>query len=228
MRPYFFSMLFLLCALVGNSQSDSSKHKTNNEQRDLVNLKVDFTNMINPEDPSLLFSVEYFLKPYFSINHEAGYVVSIQTEDLGESFEGFKTRHEFRWFFNENDQKQTRLYTSVNFQYRYLAMKDRYTLGYECDDFNGNCEYLKNFIGKVKTDRYVVQVRMGIQSHLSNRVICEFDAGLGYQKYDVRRSSLNGGRLMEPNRFFDEDDFATKPYVSVSGKLGFVLFKKSG
>lgn len=228
MKQVFLNVFFLVCFLSVKSQHDSVKNEVNFQNTDLLNFKVDFTNLINPQDPSLLVSVEYFLTKNFSANHEAGYIVSVNSSDRGEildAFTGFKTRHELRWFVANENNRNVRPYASVNFQYRYLAIEDRFTLGYECDG-SGNCEYLKNFIGEVKTDRYVVQVRFGLQSHLSERLIFEFDAGLGYQEYKLRRSSIKGGRFVESNRLISEDSFGTYPYLSVSGKLGFVLFKK--
>lgn len=216
---YFFFGVFIFCKLAAIGQ-----YETNHLKRDLVNLKADFTNLINPQDPSLLLSVEYYVHPAISLNHEFGYVLDIVTEDEGDAFQGFKTRHEFRWYFTQGEDPSDRFYTSVNFQYRYLAVDDRYTLGYECD--SGGCEYLKNFMGKIQTDRYVVQFRLGLQSHLTRRLILECDAGIGVQYYDVRRSSIHNGRFMESNRLFSEEDFGRKPYLSISGKLGYVLFKK--
>lgn len=222
MQQLMLALVGLLIAPTVVAQHDSYDSASH---RNGLNLKFDLLSLLDPRDPAFMFSAEYWVRPDLSINHEAGLVLGLSGEDGDAEFEGYKMRHSLRWYLeDESLSSDSRLYTSLNFMYRYLAVTDRFTLGYDCAQF-GMCEYLKNYIGTVRTDRYGLQIRIGFQSHLSSRMLFEADAGLGYQYYDLRRSSINGGRFVESGRFFNESDFGWKPFLTLSWKLGFVLVK---
>lgn len=220
-------LLFLVCLAMlfktAEAQYLENDSVSDLFSQDLINAKVDFSNIINPVDPSLLVSVEWLMTPQVSLSQEAGLVTGLRLAEETTHFKGVKVREELRYYMAAFGG-DNRVYGSFNVSYRYLGVNDRYTLGYGCDEFE-NCDYYRSFNGTIKTDRYAAQMRLGLNSRLSDRLFMEIDFGFGMQQYDLRRSSaLDEGRFMENNRFFEEGDFGRQPYLTMSGKLCYSVF----
>lgn len=190
---------------------------------DRMILKGDFFNVVNPEDPSLLLSLEYFLNPWLSISQEAGIVAGVLSQDDPESFFGLKSRQEVRYYFSEFGE--SRIYVSLNWMYRYLEVRDEYILAFGCGDF-GDCDYYQNYQGKIKTDRSAGQLRFGLSGKLSNKITLEADLGLGLRNYTTRGDFFDDARFVEEDRFLNEDQFGWASFITLSGKLGWVIWKR--
>ena len=219
MRLLITLFLAVVSFLNANAQFDSTRQS---QPYPLLNVKVDFANFINPEDPSVLASLELspFTK-YLSITQEVGFVSGIRSHydvDIRESFKyrggvRFYPIHEGNVFF----------YSGADFQYRNLTISDQYILGYECE--NGRCVYYRNFSGDFVTRRYAYQLRLGAQARF-DRFILEGDIGFG--EYVMRlegHSALKEAVIVERNRYLNQEAFGRHFFMTVGAKVGFILIK---
>lgn len=210
--------------LVFASISLSAQYVPDSSSVPKVNLKLDATSLLNPNDPTVLFLGEYFYAPKVSSVLSGGWIFSLQdhfdSQVPNESFKGLKFGHELRIFF-DSEEFGGRVYSGLKTQYRYLSIYDRYTLGFGCE--SGDCEYYQNFIGNIKTDRYSYELKLGFQTQPMERLLLEFDYGFGYHDFRVRRGSVNGGHLVDKSRFLSEENFATYPFMTFSVRLCYIF-----
>ena len=157
-----------------------------------MSLKLDLASLLSPNDPSLLLYGEYYYTDKISFNLYGGKVLNLRdhydSQVVNKHFEGLKVGQEMRYFFEESGYGG-KVFIGLNTQYRYLSIYDRYTLGFGCE--TGDCDYYKNFIGTIKTDRFSYEFKLGFMSELSGRMLVEFDYGFGYHNLKVRRNSIN-------------------------------------
>lgn len=204
----------LLIVVVAHAQGDPD-----NLPRPILLIKGEMANLINPVDPSLLGSIEFFPLKQLSFSQEFGYVTNIRSYKNVDLVRSFKMRQEVRYYL-PFDLKRTRFFARIDYQYRLLVVNERYVLGYEC---NGDCEYYRNFSGDFKTDRHAWQVGWGISSRLTERFFLEGDFGLGRYRYTLDRSAIGEGQLIENDRFLEEEVFGNHPYITFRAKLGYMI-----
>ncbi|MEO9477053.1 MAG: hypothetical protein ABJG41_16025 [Cyclobacteriaceae bacterium] len=194
-------------------------------------IKLDLANAINPIDPSLLLCVEHFPSSgRFSLVHEAGFVVAVYDNSLFSEnsyvdiAKSFKTRHEMRFYLGEWEglRTTTKPYMSVDYQYRYLSVNEKYILQVDCGD---GCQYYRNFDGNIPTTRHMVQLHFGMQWLLSPRISFDLNYGIGRYFYKVKRSAIYDGRFVESYRYLREDRLGLKTIVTAQMKLGYVINK---
>ncbi len=218
----FITVLFTLaCVFQSNAQYDSTRQQ---DPYPLLSVKVDFANFINPEDPSVLASLEFSpFTRYLSITQEVGFVSEVRSHFDVDIRESFKYRGGFRFY--PIHEQNIFFYTGADFQYRNLTISDQYILGYECE--NGRCVYYRNFTGDFVTKRYAYQVRLGAQARF-DRFILEGDIGFGeyVMKLDGN-SAFTGATIVERNRFLNEYDFGQHFFMTIGAKVGFILIRKN-
>ncbi|MEP0366734.1 MAG: hypothetical protein ABJN36_01395 [Cyclobacteriaceae bacterium] len=194
-------------------------------------IKLDLANAINPIDPSLLICVEHFpSNGGFSLVHEAGFVVAVYDNSLFSEnsyvdvAKSFKTRHELRFYIGEwgGLRVVTKPYLSADYQYRYLAVNEKYILQVDCGE---GCYYYRNFDGNIPTTRHMVQLHFGMQWLLSPKLSFDVNYGVGRYLYQVKRSAIYDGRFVESYRYMREDRLGLKTIVTAQMKLGYVINK---
>ena len=182
-------------------------------------VKAEILNLLSPSDPSLLFGVEWFPDRYVSTSLEFGFVQGINSYDNVQVRKNYKLEYELRLYFLPA-MSYINPYAGGEIGYRYLTVVENYVLGYECDD---NCVYYQNYTGPIKTDRIHAQLRWGCQFVFLRRMTFDVNAGLGLSHFFLRRSSINGGLIVEEGRFIDESRADLQPIASFEGKLGFMF-----
>lgn len=194
--------------------------------RDLLNIKVDYANLFNPIDPTFLLSVEYFLRPTFSLTQEVGYINQLPNKDYEDGFTGIKLRQEFRHYLEGNLDENTVTYISANLMYRYLRGGGDYIVGYGCNAFGRGCEYYQNLNGSVTNHRFAALVRFGLYSHLTDRIILELDYGAGV-RYNHERAiaAPPDGLALVPLELLPNHN-GLHPYFTLSCKAGILLFRR--
>lgn len=220
MRILLFSLLNLLLVEATLAQAEQASQPS-------ILFKFDITNLMNPNDPAALFYLETRFSDHLASNFYGGPIVSSpyhadsQVDDP--DYSGFKMGHEFRIYTPEFTSDGS-LYWGLVTQYRFFSIYDRYTLGVNC--FSGSCDYYRNFVGELKTDRFTYELRFGYQASLFDQVMFEFDYGVGFHDTRLRRSSVDGGKLVDGSRYLSEGDFDRLTFLSFSMKLGYVITQK--
>lgn len=203
-----------------------------NAQKDslifILNAGIDASQLINPIDPSILFTLEHSIYGnWLTAKHEFGptvfvYSTGINKEDNMELIHGFKTKHGLRVYLKRHHLDAIPIFIDLDFQYASLTVRDRYTLGYGCTGFQ-DCLYFRDFTGNIKTNSYAYQVRFGFQSELFKKVLIEPSFGLGVRRLDLVRSSVEGGQFVELNRFYDEDKFGENDIYTIRLKVIYTI-----
>jgi len=213
-KSLIVSIIVLSPILLAAQPSDSTRNP-------LAYLKLDFLNVINPIDPSVLFSVEYFPgKRWFSLGHEVGFVSEIRSYADVPIVNSFKTRHEVRFYIDLDES--LRFFSGLNFQYRSLTVHETYVVGYDC---GGDCGYYRKVDNNFHTKRFAYFMEWGIQSTIANRLLLEASGSLGTYNFQINRSDFYEGNLIERNRFIEKDKVGNQVYLSVNGRIGYILFK---
>lgn len=198
----------------------------------ILNARVDCSNLINPIDPSLLFSIEaYPFVPWVSVVQEAGYVVDMVKGDGNENIvNSFKYRTELR--FNNayrmyDDSFWFNVFLGLNYQYRELTFREEYIFGYECE--TGDCAYYQNYKGNIPTKRYSYQIWSGAQL-FAKRFVMELGYGFGYSYLKIDDERLQEGKIIQENKFLKQSDIGGHLDFYLSYKIGYVIFwkKKAG
>jgi hypothetical protein len=186
--------------------------------------KIDFLNLFNPFDPSLLVSLEYMIKPErLSVTYELGSVVAIRHYKNVPVTGSFKSRLELRYYLTEFDKSEfITPYISMDLLYRKLKVDESYIVGYDCSD---GCDYYRKYDGDFTTRRYAYQVKFGSQTRLGERIVVDLDMGIGASYLYLDRSKIDNGVMVETNRFLGEDAYGYKLFFTINGKLGYRIYK---
>lgn len=205
---------------------EDSLTETKSADKGMVNIKVDYANLINPIDPTLLVSLEYYLRPSFSISPEFGYIGQLPNKEYDDRFSGWKFRQEFRYYLSGMVDESTITYISINLMYRSLQARGDYIVGYGCNASGRGCEYYQNLNGSVANNRFAALLRFGIFSYLSDRIFLEFDygAGLRYNREAGPIAPHNAVMLVPLELLANHNGL--HPYFTLSCKVGILLFRR--
>jgi|GEM_PF-1655745 len=194
-----------------------------------VNLKVDATNMINPQDPSFMMSVEYQFKPWVSITQEVGKVLTTRgPESPDEDVVGYKFREELRFYFSPH-RENSLTYVSINSLFRYMNVGQQITVGYGCtDSWKGSCDYLQQARSNLKSYRYGGSLRMGMIKPVTDRIFIEADLGWTVYYHQLSRDNQKAGATYFFNdSFLNREQAGWRLTPSFNARIGFVLVKRT-
>lgn len=217
-------ILIITCSLmvyIADAQDDTVFTK---REYPLFVPKFEIGNMMNPEDPSWIFSGEFFPGiNWLSLSQDIGYVNNIRSHTGVKIKESLKLGTEIRLYTPDNlfENETLYFYLSLGYTYRKLTITDRYILGFECE--NNNCVYYQNYKGDFPTTRYAYLLRFGAQARM-NRIFLEWDLGLGVYNFEIDPAVLRDGSIVENNRFLNEEYVGNQPYGVLRIKLGYSLF----
>lgn len=194
-------------------------------------LKAELLNMVNPVDPTLLFSLEYFFTPQYTISQDLGWVVGIRgEEDPYHHAYGFKVREELRYYTPAHPGKPW-AYVGVSLGYRYVAIEDDFIIGHGCSDsysYLYSCEYVQYVRGKLNTHQYAAYAKAGVAYPLGEQLTLEVDVGLGVQ-YFAMESLTDSGEIIHEydyHSFYDEENEGWATYAAVNAKVGYTIAAK--
>lgn len=210
-----FLLLLTLSAAAFSQALDSNKV----EFYPLLSARVDFLNIINPKDPSLLFSVEVspFVR-WMSVVQEAGIVVGLRLPYTEEIVSSFKYRSELHFFLDVTSD--LRAYIGGDFQYRGLTIRDKYIFGYDCS--GDDCVYYRKYEDELPIQRYTYQYRVGGQ-FWSNRFLFDVNVGIGQSYTKIDDASLSKGVIIEQNNYLNQSDLGWNYVITFSAKIGYII-----
>ena len=224
MRVTLLLFLGLFMSFVSYGQSDSLYNET---KYPLLVGKIDLANFANPEDPSWLFSLEFypFIK-WVSLSQEVGFVSNIREDETASIVSSLKYRSEIRLYSPDVEVYTSDFlvfYLGGSYQRRNLTINDTYILGYECS--GGDCVYYQQFTGDISTQRDAYQMHVGIQSR-AKRIVFEADAGVGEYQFNIDRDMINNATMAERNRFLSEANLGRNQYITFRFKVGYRLINR--
>ncbi|MEQ8472953.1 MAG: hypothetical protein RIC35_17295 [Marinoscillum sp.] len=221
MRRLFGLFFGIFISVQVFAQYDSIR--ANRKPYPLLNAKIDLANIMNPEDPSFLFSLEFlpFVR-WMSISQEIGFVSDIRSHDV-KVVESLKYRGEVRLYVTEELLgPNLYFYIGGDYQYRGLTIYEQYILGYECE---GGCVYYQKYEENIPTERHSYQLRFGTQARI-NRMVIEWDLGLGESYFRINDPMFEEGTIVEQNRYLSESIKGKNLFCTFRAKIGYTLFQK--
>lgn len=188
-------------------------------------LKVSPLHLLNFY-PTIQLSVEQRIRPRFTLQAEAGYVLNYTNDDFSfQDKRGVKLKLEGRYYFGSASGRK-RIYYSAIEPYANIINFDRDAEVTECFDLECNHLYTRRYDYRVTYREHGVSVKVGVLGYLGAHLFLDFSSGLTLRNicYDepplVRGfNEVDGGNIFQiPN---EDDRIAISPNLGL--RLGYRL-----
>ncbi|MEQ8238014.1 MAG: hypothetical protein RIA69_02320 [Cyclobacteriaceae bacterium] len=220
--------ILTLIALIAISYTTKAQYDSLETKAFRLNVMIDAIQSFNPVDPSLMISSEVFLSERLSLAPEVGIMGTARSNTSEERpievKKFIKLQQSVRYYFDDFEDENIKLYVGATIQYRNMTINENYIIGYDCPTFGG-CLYYRNFTGDISTERLSYTLNFGARARISDRLLLNWSYGIGEQNYTVDRAPFFEGTFVENDRFIEEEKLGRNIFMSFSIKLGYWIFK---
>lgn len=175
--------------------------------------------------PTVMFSAERIVNPYFSIGAEAGIQLydTYQPDSTMLNSRGFKTNIEGRLYFSKLFHKRTTSQRNELFiALQFFARKNQYTAAQYYYPINDSLEVnrYKDFFG-VKKRAFGINLIFGNQISIlkSRKVILEPYAGIGYMSRKIKNTDLQYDETKHEIHYGNHEFFRNRSLEKGSGNF---------
>lgn len=201
MKAIVFPLLFLGCAVYAQ-KADSVRERKSAPPA----LAVKWSPLhLFGYYPTLQLAVEHRIADQFSLQWDAGYVVSVEDPvDQKDGFDkkGFKAKLDIRYYETFG---RSAVFFAPEFFYNYVDFKKTGTFGIGCDDPQGGCDYFRYYTYPVRYREPGLAMKVGLFHRFGRHFCIEYHLGVA-QRF-IRYKAVG-----VPAKTSYEDEYEDDPF----------------
>ena len=211
MKGIFLFSLWTICLI--------SSYQALSQFEDYAHLYHRTSALLHPNYPSNNIGLELYPVPgKLSISGEIGFLAQGDwtQEDFTNSRKYFL---ELRYYVG---RERNRPFAGILWHRRDITTSSNYVIGYDCGAGDSrDCARYEDFTGNISARLNAWQVTLGTQTLINDWMYLDSYMGIGQGNHRLDRSTINGGKLVERNRFWQEKSFGPERiYLYFTLKLG--------
>jgi hypothetical protein len=217
MRPIIFTIIFFGATIKGVGQPDATLQTKLPKQQ----VKLSFTDIIDPFSPTIMVSYEHFFGDNFSILAEGGYVTTFNGKwILGNKMDGFKLRGELR-FFIDSETSGDRFYLGLQGLFKHTEK-----LNLNGDFCRDNCAYTQRLPYSFVKYAGAGHISLGFLLPISEHIVTDISGFGGFRyivgKYgSIPEDAVYVASFSEDNITFDQEGGFFVPSIGLLLRFGF-------